>query len=633
VVSKGIVYMSTNDGQLYAFDVATGSTVTGFPVTTSSNNGAPAVDAVNKKVYVLAGSSLYARNLDGTSAWTAAVGAAGANYDVGPVVEAGFVYLKAGGNLQKYDSTGAQQWSVPSAGNDTQPAILGGFVYVNTESGQIRKYDKATGAEVTTGGFPITTPSSQAGLAAANGRIFHKADQLYAYDASTGATDWAKAAGGNSTYYDSPAVSSGVVYVYGWDSKLYAFNEATGATVAGFPSIDLATPSDRNYSSPTVAGDKVFVGAGTSQKLKVLGAAGTASAGVVLDERPTFSADSQGFDLCSPVVSDGFVFAMLDGGGLYAFSSGGGAGGGAISINGGAACTESQDVILTIDPGSNIEMRISEDPLFTGASFGPVATSKPFTLSAGFGTKTVYIQFKDSSGKLSNVFNDQIEYSASCGAGVPPAKATAPGKLAPAGHAASCVRRAISLTRADVSGDNVVLRGLVQPQYVGRKVTILANSAGATTALKRLTVVTANAAGQFKATVRRPKGRKAVINARYRAQVSHFRSISLKLPQSLSSRSVKQVGGQIEVRGKVKRSVLGKRNPVVIKRLVCGRYGTVGQAKPDSNGNYVARFSVPANVAVALFRAESLVLDKPGSRRYVKQYARARSITLTNQTG
>jgi len=411
VVSNGVVYMSTADGQLYAFIVATGAVATGFPVTTSSNFGAPAVDAVNQKVYALAGSTLFAFNLDGTSAWTAPVGAAGSNFNVGPIVEAGFVYLTAGGNLHKYDSAGTQQWSVPAGGNDTQPAIMGGFVYVNTQTGQVRKYDKATGAEVVTGGFPIATAGSQAGLAVANGRIFHKADQLYAYDATTGATVWTAAAGGDSTFYDSPAVSNGAVYVYGWDSKLYAFDEATGATMAGFPSVDLATPQDRNWSSPTVADDKVFVGAGTSQRLNVLGAAGTANAGVVLAEYPTFSADPQGFDLTSPVVSDGFVLAMLDGGGLYAFGSGGG---GSIIINGGAACTDSQNVTLTIDPGSNTEMRISEDPFFTAALFEPVATSKAFTLSPGFGTKTVYIQFRDSSGQLSNVFNDDIEYAASC---------------------------------------------------------------------------------------------------------------------------------------------------------------------------------------------------------------------------
>jgi hypothetical protein len=277
-------------------------------------------------------------------------------------------------------------------------------------------------------------------------------------------------------------------------------------------------------------------------------------------------------------------------------------------------------------------MRISEDPLFTGASFGPVATSKAFTLSAGFGTKTVYIQFRDSSQQLSNVFNDQIEYSASCGGGVTPAqKPTAAGTLAQSQN--GCVRRSISLVSAEVKGNNVVLSGLVAPQLAGKPVRILANYAPVGAGrLNRLASVRSNAAGEFTAKVRRPS-RKHLKSARFRAQVDNFRSIALKLPQSLSSRSVKQVGGQIELRGHVKRSLLGRRNTVTVKRLVCGRYRTVGKAKPNRNGNYVARFSVPANVTVALFRAESRVLNKAGSHRYVKQYARAIKITLTNQTG
>jgi hypothetical protein len=152
--------------------------------------------------------------------------------------------------------------------------------------------------------------------------------------------------------------------------------------------------------------------------------------------------------------------------------------------------------------------------------------------------------------------------------------------------------------------------------------------------LTRLTTVRSNAAGQFTARVRRPR-KKDFIRIRYRAQVDRFRSVPLKLPQSLSSRSIRQIGGQIEVRGRVKRSLLGRRSPVVIKRLVCGRYRTVARVRPNRRGNYVARFSVPPNVTVALFRAESFVLNKARGRgrRHVKQYARAISITLTPQTG
>ena len=101
VVSNGVVYLSSNDGQLYAFDVATGGSISGFPVTTASNFGSPAVDAANQKVYVLAGGNLYAFNLNGTSAWTRSVGSVGGNYNQGPVIDAGYVYFKAGNTLQK----------------------------------------------------------------------------------------------------------------------------------------------------------------------------------------------------------------------------------------------------------------------------------------------------------------------------------------------------------------------------------------------------------------------------------------------------------------------------------------------------------------------------------------------------
>ncbi len=419
VVSKGVAYMLSRDGTLYAFKVSTGDAIPGFPVTTAATFSTPAVDAVNGKVYVLASSTLYAFNLDGTSAWTASVGATGTNYNQSPVIDDGFVYIKAGNNLQKYNSSGVSQWSSAAAGISTQPAIMGDSVYVNSEGGLIEKYAKSTGVEVIAGGFPISTVASQSSITAVDGKIFHKADMVYAYKASDGSLIWSAAAGGNSTYYDSPAVANGVVYVYGFsDEKLYAFDENTGATMGGFPSVPLSNGGGRNWSSPAVAGDKVFVGAATSQKLKVLGAAGSADAGKVLAEHLTFSNDPQGFDLCSPVISDGVVFAMLDGGGLYAFFSSGTVWtGGAVKINDGDECTESQTVTLALDRGSNDkvdQMIISEDPLFTGATFEAYATTKQWTLSAGFGIKTVYVQFKDTSGFLSNVFNDQIEYAESC---------------------------------------------------------------------------------------------------------------------------------------------------------------------------------------------------------------------------
>lgn len=431
VVAGAIAYMQTRDGHLYAFDVLTGFILPGYPVTCpgavdGSSFGTPAVDQANGLVYVVATGKLYAFRLNGTSAWTKALGTTGFNYNEGPVLDGGYVYVKGGGNLQKYDAAGNLQWSA-SAGvnNNTQPAIMGDFVYANTEAGQIRKFNKATGVEVSGGGtgFPIATVASQSALTTVDGKIFHKADQLYAYNAATGSLLWSRPSGGNATYYGSPAVSGGAVYVYGFtDAKLYAFDENTGAALAGFPTVSLDTRTTRNWCSPTVAGGKIFIGAGQSQVMKVVGAAGTAQAGTVLDQYQTFSTDTQGFDLCSMVVSDGWVFAMLDGGGLYAFYGGqGNPPTGALTINGGAGCTTSRDVVLTFDNNNNpavTQMRISEDPLFAGALWQAYARVSNWTLSSGFGTKTVYGQLKDTNALLSVVFTAQIDYLATCSTNV-----------------------------------------------------------------------------------------------------------------------------------------------------------------------------------------------------------------------
>jgi outer membrane protein assembly factor BamB len=428
VVSNGIVYMSSDNNLLYAFHVATGLDVAGFPVTIGQSYGTPAVDSANGKVYSLSSAGLLAFNLNGTAAWTATM-VGGFNPNEGPVIDLGYVYVKdSSGVLYKYDSAGALQWSVSAGGGGSQPSILGGYVYSNDESGSIRKFDKATGTEVTTGGFPISTGASQSSLAVANGRIFHRAALVYAYNADNGALLWSQAVGYGG--YSTVAVSGGAVYAYGYDdAKLYAFDEVTGAPLTGFPSVALHTGGS-NFSSPMVAGDKVFVGAGTSQKLVVLGAAGSAQAGQVLAEYQLYSADTQGFDTCSPIISDGYVFAMLDGGGLYAFYAGGGtAPTGALSINDGDTCTASAEVTLTLDNNGDtniVEMRISEDSQFSGVSWETFSATKSFTLSEGFGTKAVYAQFRNESGQLSNVFTAQIDYSESCTATPPPVPSPAP---------------------------------------------------------------------------------------------------------------------------------------------------------------------------------------------------------------
>ena len=191
-----------------------------------------------------------------------------------------------------------------------------------------------------------------------------------------------------------------------------------------------------------------------------------------------------------------------------------------------------------------------------------------------------------------------------------------------------CGERVISLVRADARGRRVVLSGLVAASVAGQKVQLSVRFLGGRGKAQKLGSVTPGADGKFQARVKGPPRSLSKL-ARYRAQVGNARSVELKLPQSLASSSLREVGGMLELRGQVDRRLLGKRNAVVVKRILCGKYTTVGQAKPNRRGAYVVRFPAPATTGgAALYRAESRVLARPGSKRYVKQFARAIGITF-----
>jgi hypothetical protein len=83
--------------------------------------------------------------------------------------------------------------------------------------------------------------------------------------------------------------------------------------------------------------------------------------------------------------------------------------GGSVSINGGAAYTNSRTVTLTLSATGASEMIISENAGFTGAAYEAYSTSKSFELSAENGIKTVYVQYKDAAGnKTTEEISDTI---------------------------------------------------------------------------------------------------------------------------------------------------------------------------------------------------------------------------------
>ena len=107
------------------------------------------------------------------------------------------------------------------------------------------------------------------------------------------------------------------------------------------------------------------------------------------------------------------------GSGPPAIGGGGGGGGGtapaaptgtSVSINAGASQTESTAVTLSLGATNASLMLISNTADFTGAGeWITYATSYPWTLTDGVGTKTVYAKFRSSGGSNSSAVSDTIE--------------------------------------------------------------------------------------------------------------------------------------------------------------------------------------------------------------------------------
>ena len=91
---------------------------------------------------------------------------------------------------------------------------------------------------------------------------------------------------------------------------------------------------------------------------------------------------------------------------------------GTITINGGAASTESTTVVLSLsasDAESSVaQMQFSNNNV-DWSTPEAYAASKTWTLSGGLGVKTVYVEFLDGAGNWSASFSDSIELVESSG--------------------------------------------------------------------------------------------------------------------------------------------------------------------------------------------------------------------------
>jgi len=297
-VSNGVVYVGSNDNNLYAIDVVTGKEKWRFN-TGGLVSSSPAVSSGIVYVGSL-DNNLYAIDaVTGKEKWRFKTGN---SMFSSPAVSKGVVYVGSNdNNLYAIDAvTGKEKWRFKTGyGVSSSPAVSNEVVYVGSVDNNLYAIDTLTGKEkwrFTTGDIVISPPAVSNGVA----YVGSSDGNLYAIDAVTGKEKWRFKTGGLVS--SSPAVSNGVVYVGSSDGNLYVIDAVTGKErwrnkTGGSVS-----------SSPAVSNGVVYVGS-EDQNLYAIDA-------VTGKENWRFT--TGGLVSSSPAVSNGVVYVGSYDGNLYA---------------------------------------------------------------------------------------------------------------------------------------------------------------------------------------------------------------------------------------------------------------------------------------------------------------------------
>jgi outer membrane protein assembly factor BamB len=338
-VANSVVYIGGEDGKLYAFRAGTGALLWTAPTGGDIIYASPAIDS--GIVYV--GSTddkLYAFNA-GTGAllWTGSTG--NDIYSSASVVN-GVVYV--GSNDEKLyafkaagcgSATCSPLWTGNTGGPvASSPAVSNGKVFVGNSDGNLFAFN-ANGCGSPTCP-PLWTSDYYVGISAspsvANNVVYiHTLDGfLHALKPSDGSQLWKAAVPAGSIFNSSTAVASGVVYVGGSDSKLYAFSAAGTTNCSGTSPNKTCLPlwtgtsSGPLQASPAVANGVVYI---SSTDHKVYGFRATGCGGATcapLWTTTTLSGNNDYPVFSSPAVANGTVFVGSGSGNpnpgkLYAF--------------------------------------------------------------------------------------------------------------------------------------------------------------------------------------------------------------------------------------------------------------------------------------------------------------------------
>jgi len=305
-VVNGVVYVGSNDGNIYAISANTGSKLWNFTTGTTelpSPGGSQSPAVSNGMVYA---GNYHSNNLYAISAST---GKQVWNYTTGgavtssPTVSNGVVYV--GGEDHNvyaiYGNNGTKLWNYTTEAYVVDsPAYANGVVYVGG-GWDFYAITATTGAKLwnfTIGCCMFSSP------AVANGVVYQTSPygKLYAFNANDGTELWNYTTG---DWESSPAVVNGVVYVGSNDNNVYALNATTGTKLWNY------TTGDKVLSSPAYANGVVYVGSLDGNVYALNAATG----------KLIWSYTTGGPIESSPAVVNGVVYVGSDDGNLYAIGN------------------------------------------------------------------------------------------------------------------------------------------------------------------------------------------------------------------------------------------------------------------------------------------------------------------------
>ncbi len=260
----------------------------------------------------ISGNIVYVGSEDGNVyALSAGTGAVVWKYQTGtyvsssPRIAAGIVYIGGGdGKIYALNTgTGTPLWTYQTGASiSSSPAIAGGMVFVGSEDGKIYALDAVSGSQIwnyTTGTYIHSSPVVSGGNV-----YFGSYDHnVYALNATTGGLSWNYTTG--DTVLSSPAISGGTVYIGSYDHNVYALDAGSGTVLWK------CTTGGNVLSSPAVSGGVVYVGSGDGN----IYALDANSGAVIWTYKTGDEVDS------TPRIDNGIVYAGSTDGNFYALNA------------------------------------------------------------------------------------------------------------------------------------------------------------------------------------------------------------------------------------------------------------------------------------------------------------------------